>query len=42
MTPLPCGVLGPGFKHMTVNIGHFIAEENPAAVVAAMRELMER
>ncbi|WP_420179230.1 alpha/beta fold hydrolase [Paenarthrobacter sp. TA1.8] len=32
----------PDLKHMTVNIGHFMAEENPAAVVAAMRELMER
>ncbi len=32
----------PDLKHMTVNTGHFMAEENPAAVVAAMRELMDR
>jgi len=32
----------PDLKHMTVNTGHFMAEENPAAVVAALRELMER
>ncbi|WP_256871309.1 hypothetical protein [Paenarthrobacter nitroguajacolicus] len=36
------GAWVPDLAHMTVNTGHFMAEENPAAVVAAMRELMER
>ncbi|MDI2037354.1 alpha/beta fold hydrolase [Paenarthrobacter nitroguajacolicus] len=32
----------PDLKHVTTNAGHFMAEEDPGAVVAALRELMAR
>ncbi|GAA2854138.1 alpha/beta fold hydrolase [Paenarthrobacter ilicis] len=36
------GAWAPALEHMTLDIGHFMAEENPVAVIAAMRELMDR
>jgi haloacetate dehalogenase len=32
----------PDLKHVTTNAGHFMAEEDPAAVIVALRELMAR
>ncbi|MDT0317488.1 alpha/beta fold hydrolase [Streptomyces millisiae] len=32
----------PGLRHTTVDCGHFMAEEAPAEVVAALRELLTR
>ncbi|RSM82782.1 alpha/beta hydrolase [Kibdelosporangium aridum] len=31
----------PGLTHITVNSGHFMAEESPAEVIKALRELLE-
>lgn len=36
------GAWAPDLKHVTMNTSHFTAEENPRAVVEAMRELMDR
>ena len=32
----------PDLEHRTVSCGHFMAEESPAEVVHALRELLER
>jgi pimeloyl-ACP methyl ester carboxylesterase len=32
----------PDLRHITLNSGHFMAEENPAAVIQALRELTKR
>lgn len=36
------GAWAPDLRHMTFDGGHFMAEENPGAVSAALRELMKR
>lgn len=36
------GSWAPDLEHMTLNAGHFMAEEEPDAVTSALRELMNR
>jgi hypothetical protein len=37
-----CRSWAPDLVHRTVASGHFMAEESPAVVVAALRELLPR
>lgn len=36
------GAWASDLRHMIIDGGHFMAEENPGAVSAALRELMKR